>query len=94
VVPVRRAATPSSRERRAAFPGVRRTDRGVFLLGLRGINGDHDARGSHGRPVPAGRLTFTLPDEQRLIAGTPGTWRQNGRTVSVQIGDLPAGRNA
>ncbi|MGN9810967.1 serine/threonine-protein kinase [Micromonospora sp. BQ11] len=42
--------------------------------------------------VPAGRLTFTLPGDQRLVGGSPGTWRQDGRTVSAQIGTLPPGR--
>ncbi|WP_328472702.1 protein kinase [Actinoplanes sp. NBC_00393] len=45
-------------------------------------------------PIPAARLTFTLPGEQqRLRAGTPGTWRQNGPQISAQIGDLAAGRS-
>lgn len=43
-------------------------------------------------PIPAAHLTFTLPGEQRLTAGTSGTWRQSGQVVSARIGDLPAGR--
>ncbi|MEU4428770.1 cellulose binding domain-containing protein, partial [Actinoplanes sp. NPDC024001] len=43
--------------------------------------------------IPAARLTFTLPGEQRLRDGAPGTWRQQGRTISAQIGDLAAGRS-
>jgi serine/threonine-protein kinase len=43
--------------------------------------------------IPAARLTFTLPGEQRLRSGAPGRWRQSGRTVSAQIGDLAAGRS-
>ncbi|GIF05183.1 serine/threonine-protein kinase [Actinoplanes siamensis] len=42
-------------------------------------------------PIAAGQLDFTLPDEQRLLTGTPGDWRQSGRTVSAHIGDLPPG---
>jgi serine/threonine-protein kinase len=32
-----------------------------------------------------------LPGGQQLRSGAPGTWRQNGREVSAQVGDLAAG---
>ncbi|NJP35412.1 serine/threonine-protein kinase [Micromonospora thermarum] len=41
-------------------------------------------------PFRAGRLTFALPGEQRLLQGSPGAWRQAGRAVQARIGDLPA----
>ncbi|MGK5682136.1 serine/threonine-protein kinase [Actinoplanes sp. URMC 104] len=45
-------------------------------------------------PIKGARLTFTMPGPQKLTAGTPGTWRQSGRTVSAKIADLPAGRSS
>ncbi|MGN9778153.1 serine/threonine-protein kinase [Micromonospora sp. H33] len=47
-------------------------------------------------PFDTGRLTFTFPGEQRLLRGSPGSWRQEGRVVQARIGDLrpKASRNA
>ncbi|WP_230859404.1 serine/threonine-protein kinase [Actinoplanes aureus] len=41
--------------------------------------------------ISAAILTFALPGGQQLRSGAPGTWRQNGREVSAQVGDLAAG---
>ncbi|MDO3704028.1 serine/threonine-protein kinase [Micromonospora sp. C28SCA-DRY-2] len=41
-------------------------------------------------PIDDWQLTFDLPGEQRLLSGSPGTWRQTGRSVQVRGGDLPA----
>ncbi|WP_422733453.1 serine/threonine-protein kinase [Micromonospora sp. WMMD558] len=41
-------------------------------------------------PFRAGRLTFALPGEQRLLRGSPGGWRQAGNSVQARIGELPA----
>jgi hypothetical protein len=44
-------------------------------------------------PIPAAPLTFTLPADQRLAGGTPGVWRQTGRTVTSRIADLAPGHD-
>jgi serine/threonine-protein kinase len=80
------AAPPSERAGCSVDYTVARAADGRFATEVRIVN-------TATVPFPAGRLTFTLPGEQRLVAGTPGTWRQQGRTVSAQIGDLPAGRS-
>jgi serine/threonine-protein kinase len=43
-------------------------------------------------PIGGARLTFSLPDRQRLVQGSPGTWRQSGDSVQATIGDLPPRR--
>ncbi|WP_346539600.1 protein kinase [Micromonospora sp. DPT] len=43
-------------------------------------------------PIDDARLAFSLPDRQRLVQGSPGTWRQSGDTVQARIGDLPPRR--
>ncbi|QGL46135.1 protein kinase [Micromonospora terminaliae] len=40
-------------------------------------------------PIGGARLAFSLPDRQRLVQGSPGTWRQSGASVQASIGDLP-----
>lgn len=42
-------------------------------------------------PVPAWRLSFALPADQRVTEGWAATWKQDGRTVVAQGGKLPAG---
>ncbi|WP_250005377.1 serine/threonine-protein kinase [Actinoplanes sp. M2I2] len=44
--------------------------------------------------VPAWRLSFALPSDQRLLKGWSATWRQKGRTVEAAGGRLPAGGTA
>ncbi|MFC4070174.1 serine/threonine-protein kinase [Actinoplanes subglobosus] len=44
-------------------------------------------------PIPAAPLSFTLPADQRLAGGTPGVWRQSGRTVTARIADLAPGHD-
>ncbi|BEL06750.1 hypothetical protein Q0Z83_049410 [Actinoplanes sichuanensis] len=44
-------------------------------------------------PIPAAPLTFVLPAEQRLSGGTPGVWRQDGRTVTARITRLAPGHD-
>ncbi|MEH0824311.1 MULTISPECIES: serine/threonine-protein kinase [unclassified Micromonospora] len=41
-------------------------------------------------PVNSWQLTFALPGGQRLLQGSPGTWKQSGRSVQVHGGDLAA----
>ncbi|SCF33082.1 serine/threonine protein kinase [Micromonospora chaiyaphumensis] len=43
-------------------------------------------------PIGGARLAFSLPDRQRLVQGSPGTWRQSGDSVQASIGDLPPRR--
>ncbi|WP_088961450.1 serine/threonine-protein kinase [Micromonospora purpureochromogenes] len=43
-------------------------------------------------PINNARLAFNLHDQQRLVQGSPGTWRQSGGTVQARIGDLPPRR--
>lgn len=43
-------------------------------------------------PIDDARLAFSLPDRQRLVHGSPGTWRQNGDAVQARLGDLPPRR--
>lgn len=45
-------------------------------------------------PVPAWKLSFALPSDQRLVKGWSATWQQNGRTVQAAGGRLPAGGKA
>ncbi|OJF10138.1 hypothetical protein BG844_33860 [Couchioplanes caeruleus subsp. caeruleus] len=45
-------------------------------------------------PIRDWRLTFTFPAEQDLIHGWNADWRQVGRTVQAQGGDLPARASA
>jgi hypothetical protein len=44
-------------------------------------------------PIPASSLSFTLPGDQRLAGGTPGRWRQSGRTVAARIAGLAPGQD-
>ncbi|MEU8662083.1 serine/threonine-protein kinase [Actinoplanes philippinensis] len=44
-------------------------------------------------PIPAAALTFTLPADQRLADGTPGAWRQKGRTVTSRLTGLAPGHD-
>ncbi|MEU4625637.1 serine/threonine-protein kinase [Actinoplanes sp. NPDC023801] len=44
-------------------------------------------------PIPESSLSFTLPSGHRLSGGTPGRWRQTGRTVAARIADLAPGRD-
>jgi serine/threonine-protein kinase len=48
-------------------------------------------RNTGSAPVAAWRLSFTLPDEQRLLHGWTGRWQQSGRSVQALGGALPAG---
>jgi eukaryotic-like serine/threonine-protein kinase len=48
-------------------------------------------RNTGSQPVPAWRLSFTLPDEQRLLRGWTGQWQQSGRSILALGGALPAG---
>jgi serine/threonine-protein kinase len=48
-------------------------------------------RNTGSAPVEAWRLSFTLPDEQRLLRGWTGQWQQTGRSVLALGGSLPAG---
>jgi hypothetical protein len=41
--------------------------------------------------VAAWRLSFTLPDRQRLLRGWTGRWQQSGRSVQALGGALPPG---
>ncbi|MFC7531565.1 serine/threonine-protein kinase [Actinoplanes sp. GCM10030250] len=41
--------------------------------------------------IPAAPLTFTLPGRQTLSSGAPGSWRQNGSTVTAKLADLAPG---
>ena len=40
-----------------------------------------------------GPFTFTLPDGAVLRGGEPGTWRQNGRTVTMRMTAVPGDRH-
>jgi hypothetical protein len=42
-------------------------------------------------PIPAGALSFTMAADHRLAGGTPGRWRQSGRTVAARIAELAPG---
>jgi hypothetical protein len=44
-------------------------------------------------PIPAGSLSFTLASDHRLAGGTPGRWRQNGRTVAARVAGLAPGHD-
>jgi hypothetical protein len=44
-------------------------------------------------PIPAGSLSFTLASDHRLAGGTPGRWRQNGRTVAARVTELAPGHD-
>jgi hypothetical protein len=44
--------------------------------------------------VDAWQLSFTLPDQQRLVRGWSGDWRQAGMSVLARGGSLPAGGSA
>jgi hypothetical protein len=44
-------------------------------------------------PIPAASLSFTLPEGHRLAGGTPGRWRQTGRTIAGRIADLAPGHD-
>jgi hypothetical protein len=44
-------------------------------------------------PIPAASLSFTLPEGHRLAGGTPGRWRQSGRTIAARIADLAPGHD-
>jgi serine/threonine-protein kinase len=48
-------------------------------------------RNTGSAPVAAWRLSFTLPDQQRLLRGWTGRWQQSGRSVQALGGALPAG---
>ncbi|GIE29693.1 serine/threonine protein kinase [Actinoplanes italicus] len=44
-------------------------------------------------PIPASSLTFTLAADHRLAGGTPGRWRQSGRTVAARVAELAPGHD-
>jgi len=48
-------------------------------------------RNTGSAPVSAWRLSFTLPDEQRLVRGWTDRWQQSGHSVQALGGILPAG---
>jgi serine/threonine-protein kinase len=48
-------------------------------------------RNTGSAPVPAWRLSFTLPDQQRLLRGWTGRWEQSGRSVLAVGGALAPG---
>ena len=48
-------------------------------------------RNTGSAPVTAWRLSFTLPDEQRLVRGWTDRWQQSGHSVQALGGALPAG---
>ncbi|WP_236647880.1 serine/threonine-protein kinase [Micromonospora sicca] len=43
-------------------------------------------------PIDDARLAFSLPGHQRLVQGSPGSWRQSGDTIQASIGNLPPTR--
>ena len=48
-------------------------------------------RNTGSAPVDAWRLSFTLPDQQRLLRGWSGQWEQSGLSVHALGGALPPG---
>lgn len=62
---------------------VRRAVDGRFVATVSVVNGGTV-------PFRSGQLTFAFPGEQRLLNGSPGRWRQAGRSVQARLGELPA----
>ncbi|MGY0003978.1 protein kinase domain-containing protein [Micromonospora sp. I033] len=88
--------TPAPTPAAVAGIGQRQPECGVRYALDRAVNGRSSTRVSVTNTgtvsIDDARLAFSLPDRQRLVRGSPGTWRQSGDTVQASIGDLPPRR--